>query len=145
MKVGFTPQSVNYLEDFFGEIYMTIPNYLIKYLTDITIRFNDQRYDQQFKIDDLKPYDKGYILNFTNHAIYLLPNNRISVNQVIFSGRVIDGKQVNFEFVCNRSSFSHSKDNVVMLKFVDDLNVNIVCDQPAYFNETVNLSLHIEK
>jgi hypothetical protein len=88
LKVGFKPQSVNYLEDFFGEIYLTIPNYLIKYITDITVRFNDSKYDQQFKIDDLKPYDKGFILTFNNHAIYLLPNNRISVSQVIFSGRV---------------------------------------------------------
>lgn len=32
-----------------------------------------------------------------------------------------------------------------MFKLVDDLNVNIVSDQPGYINETVNIDLDIEK
>jgi hypothetical protein len=32
-----------------------------------------------------------------------------------------------------------------MFKLVDDLNVNIGCDQPGYINEAVNIELEIEK
>ncbi len=80
-------------------------------------------------------------IEFRLHRSY--SQGKSSKNPVVFN--LSESKQVAFEFVVFKESFSFSKDNVVMLKLVDDLNVTINCDQPAYYNETVNMSLNIEK
>lgn len=99
--VALNPHSVNYLDEFYGELRTIIPKHLEGFVNEIKLCFNDPKYNDVWPISQLEKTDQGQILKFSRHGLYLLPKNRIFITEVIFTGKA-KGKNdtdITFEFI----------------------------------------------